>query len=490
MAGEVRNRPLSMPRVARDNPAWPAAEAFRYGWESEAARLAAPLAKEGNADALFLMGLTKEAREPARQSRGQAMAYFYRKAGEAGHPEGALRMLLIPLGSNAEADKNEGKLGLEAAAAKNDPVAERLLGEAWLRGFVDGKPDPVKAKEWWEKAAKAGDTTSLGLLGKTYDGTFGFPEITDGKAAREYYQQALRQGDDGALLPLAKLLMGADGPAHDEKEGRELLGRAITKGMPEAYVILGDHELDSAKDRDAAMAAYGKGADAGELRCMHRLAAGLLAAKADDPQGLLWLRKAADKGNPEAAADLGRRLAGGEPAAACRYLTVAAEEGIPAAQYDLAVLHLSGGLGYRDAIAAVAWLTEAMKSGDAESQYLLGTLHEQGIGCPVNYANAGTLYTMACNKGHALAAGRIAFMASEGLGTKKVDLPQAWAYATLAVERGDASSRVLLAALDAKLDSQEKALAAENLGRLKGLSAKPAAGQAGPESIKAGAGTK
>jgi TPR repeat protein len=168
-----------------------------------------------------------------------------------------------------------------------------------------------------------------------------------------------------------------------------------------------------------------------------------------------WLQKAADAGDPDAAAELGQRLKDVDPTTALRYLLLAAGENRPTAQYNLGVAYLEGKGCAQDPLAAIGWLTEAMKSGDAESQYKLGTLHEQGIGGPVNYANAGVLYTMACGKGHAGAAARIAQMAAEGLGTIR-NPGQAWAHAVLAKERGDNSADGLRATLEQELTASEK----------------------------------
>jgi TPR repeat protein len=151
---------------------------------------------------------------------------------------------------------------------------------------------------------------------------------------------------------------------------------------------------------------------------------------------------------------------------------MAALEGVPGAQYDLAILHLEGRGTPEDPVAAVAWLTEAMKSGDAAIQFKLATLHEDGLGTPVNYANAGVLYTLAANKGHATAAFRIARMAAAGLGTE-ASIPRAWAYANLAVERGSPEARDLLRDLDAKLDDTERPAAAKELSELRIKAPKP-----------------
>lgn len=472
-------QPLPVPKVSRESPLWNAVEAYRNGWKSTAAELAAPLAEKGNTEALFLMGLTKENQQPARQSRGQAISYFYRKAAAAGYTEAAMRGLLVPLGSNVESEKSDARATLEAAAGKNDATAQKLLAEGWLRGFVDSTPNFATAREWWEKAAKSGDTTAMVQLGKLLDGTYGFTESRDPQAALGYYEEANRLGDDSVLIPLGQLLLGDDQAVRNEAEGLECLNRAAERGVPQARLILGEYDLKIKKDAEA-MEQFNKGADAGDSRCMLKIAIDLLAKSGSDTAGLTWLKKAAEAGNPEAAANLGQRLVKEDAVKGARYLLQAANEGLPKAQYDIAMLYLDGGLGYRDPASAVAWLTEGMKSGDAQTQYKLATLHEQGIGCPVNYSNAGVLYTMASNKGIAAASGRIAFLSAEGLGTK-ASLSQAWAYASLAIERGDEASKDFFAAIDAKMDPTEKEQAAKILSGLKTSPVKPLNGLARPK---------
>lgn len=122
-----------------------------------------------------------------------------------------------------------------------------------------------------------------------------------------------------------------------------------------------------------------------------------------------------------------------------------------------------------------------MNSGDAGTQYKLATLHEEGIGCSVNYANAGVLYTLACNKSHAGAAPRITRMAAEGLGTKQSPA-QAWAHAALARERGDNSTSDLLAKLDAELDEPAKAVAEKALADLRAAAAAKSSASQGEQN--------
>ena len=466
--------PAAPPSAREGSPACDAIAAYRDGRPYAAAELARPLAGKGDADALFLLAFSLESlREPARLSRGQAMDYYYRRAEEAGHPEAALRRELIPLASGREKDRTEARAYLENAAAGGSSLASRILGEAWVRGLVDGTPDPKRAADAWGSAADAGDTAALLLLGHLHAGEFGFPGMTDAKAAVAFYRKAADRGESEALLPLAALLLTGDESIRDESEGRRHAAAALEAGHPGACLLLGDHEAQSGKNMDSALGHYRKGAKRGDHECMLRLARWYLDAGRDRQQGLEWLTKAA-AGNTAAAAELGMLLlSGGKPAEGFRHLLAAAREGLPSAQAALATAYLEGKGCTKDECAAVAWLTEAMKSGDAGIQYQLATLHEQGIGTPVNYANAGVLYTMASGKGHAGATARIAFMAAEGLGTARNPV-QARAHAALALELGDSSAKDLIAKLDAELDEAGKAEAQKTLDDLKAGIAKKA----------------
>ncbi len=466
--------PVAAPAVAADSPAYKAIETLREGRPTAAVAMAKPLAEKGDRDALFLLGFALESMLDApRQSRGQAMEYYYRKAAAAGHPDAEMRCRLIRLAMSGKQEREEARRALEAEADAKAPLACRILGEAWLRGLADAKPDAGKALQYWTQAATAGDRYALVLTARLRAGDFGFPELKDPAAAIAAYRQAAELGESETFIPLGSLLAPSG-------EGREWLEKALAAGDPHARLALGDWEAQ-AGNRAAALQHFLTGAEAGQSTCMHRLAT-LLAGDGQNPEAREWLQKAADAGNPAAAADLGHRLLQDESpdfARARRYLTAAAMEKHTAAQYELALLDLDGKDCPPDPVAAVAWLTEAMKSGDPAVQYKLATLHEEGSGTPLNYANAGVLYTLACNKGHAPSATRIARMAAEGLGTTKSAI-QAWAYATLAVELGDENAKALAAGLDASLTPADREAAEKALAGLRAVNRKLSASPAAP----------
>lgn len=469
--------PVAQPTAALDGPAKPALDAFREGRHWVAVDLAKPLAASGNADALFLLGFAAETGQGLPASREAALDN-YQKAAAAGHKDATYRRALILLNSKEDKDRQQGREALETAAKTDAANAGRILGEAWLRGLLSEKPDFDKASEWWNRASDEGDTPSILLLARLYEGAFGFNEKADAKRSLDLYRKAATLGDENALIPLGSRLLNGDKKLRDEKNGREWLVKAIAKKQFAAYLALGDFEENVKKSDEAALAQYLKGAEEKQPDCMLRVASFHLEGKVvekSEEKGREWLAKAAEAGSPLAALEMASRLSKDEKPdmlGAYKYLLSAANAGVPVAQNELGLLYVSGNFGLSDPIAGSAWFALAAKAGFAAAQNNLGTLYERGMGVPVDFNNAGQLYMLAANQGHPAATTGLARLHASGQGTPQ-DLPKAWALASLAIERGDNDAKTLLGDLTSKLDEKQLATAKKQLAELK----KPAADQ-------------
>ena len=473
--------PATVPSVA-DGPAKAALDAFREGRHSVGVDLAKPLAEQGNADALFLLGFAAETGQGMSASRDAALEN-YKKAAAAGHKDATYRRALILLNSKEDKDRQEGRQSLETAATTDAANAGRILGEAWLRGLLSEKPDYDKASEWWTKASNAGDTPSILLLARLYEGAFGFKEKADAKKALEYYQKAAALGDASAFIPLGSRLLNGDEKLRNEKEGREWLAKAIEKEQWAAYLALGDFEENVKKSEKEALANYQKGAEKEQADCMLRVAAfhfeGKGGLEKNEEKGREWLVKAAEAGNALAALEMASRLSKEEKPemlSVYKYLLSAANTGLPVAQNEIGLLYVSGNMGLSDPTAAVAWFTAAAKAGHAAAQNNLGTLYERGMGVPVDYNNAGQLYSLAANQGHAAATTGLARLHAAGHGTD-TSLPKAWALASLAVERGDDEAKTLLGDLTSKMSEEQLVQGKKELEILKKPAAEKPAGE-------------
>ncbi len=475
--GFAADLPAIFPPARPESPVRPAIEAFHDGFAAAGIRFARSLAEKGDPDALFLLAMATEPPLPytasPKQSQYQAVAYYYRQAAEAGHPEALLRSYLYAV----VADKNlneraKAKASLESAAEGGDVRAIRVSGEGYLRGIFGGKPDAKEAQKWWTRSAEKGDAASLFLLAKLHRGDFGFPDEKNTTESVELFRKAADLDYEDAFIPLGSTLLQS---GTTEKEGREWLKKAISRNLWRACFVLGEFEKNKKGDQEAAKEYFKHGAEAGQSDCMFEIGDQLIKEN-QEVEGLKWIRKSADAGNATASFFLGKRFLD-DPSSdvqlAYRHLLDAAEDGMWQAQYRLALLYLDGRLGRSDPATAVAWLTRAMTEGDSEVRFKLGTLNELGIGTPVNYANAGVLYEMTFKKGHAGAGARMAHLLAEGLGTER-NPPLAWAYAAIAVERGEISAKMLLDRLEANFDETEKVKAKQELERVKTEMKKPA----------------
>ncbi len=458
--------------TAVDGPAKEALDIFQAGRHAKAVELAKPLADQGNAEALYLMGFAHETGQGADVSKDLALE-FYRKAAAAKHKDAAYRLSFILLASEKEEERDQAREALETAAKDDPAVAGRILGEAYLRGRLTPKADPEKAIFWWKRAADAGDVPSLLLVGRFYEGQFGFAELKDAKEALASYAKAAGLGDAGAMAALGSRLLSGDEKLRDEKKGREWLKKAIEAKEYTAYLALGDYMENVKKDLKGALAEYERGKDAGQTDCILRTADFYIEGKGvekDTARGLALLEKAAESGSGLANFRLAvASLSVDKPdlLVGYKHLVAAANANLVEAQNELGLLYLSGKLAIADSAAGIAWLTRAAQGGYPQAQNNLATLYERGgAGVPKNMENASQLYALAANQGHGPATLALARIIYQGTGIKS-DPVKAWALATLADELKTEGADKLVKEIVAKLDDAQKAEAKKQLEELK-----------------------
>jgi TPR repeat protein len=157
--------------------------------------------------------------------------------------------------------------------------------------------------------------------------------------------------------------------------------------------------------------------------------AGALANPYDDAQAALGRRdytsalrlfsQAANQGNPAAEYNLGRLYAEGQgvpvnPAAAAVWFRKAADQGNPGAQYNLGLLYQEGRGVRRDPARAAAWQLKAANQGYADAEGRLAAMYETGDGVPADQAEAARWYRQAAGHGDASATLDLALINAEG----------------------------------------------------------------------------
>lgn len=473
-----------------EGPMKEALTAFNEGRHVKAIDIARPLAEKGNSDAMFLMGFAHETGRGLEASREKAIE-FYQKASTAGQKDATYRLALILISSKEKPEREQGKKTLVEAAKKDPANAGRLLGEAYIKGMIDEKPNFDEAVNWWTQASEAGDIPSILGLARLYEANKDFPDKVDAKKALALYQKAIALGDKSALVAAGSRMLNGDPSVRDEAQGRELLKKAIEEKQYDAYLALGDFEESVKKDFKSALAQYELGGANKQVDCALRSAdfyfEGKEGTEKSEVKGTEWLRKAAETGNPIGnyryaakllqAPDPDERKPEEKIDAARRaydHLLNAAVGGIPQAQNEMGLFYLSGSMGVADPSAAAGWFQRAAQSGNVIAMNNLATLYEKGYGVAQNYSQAGQLYEASARRGNAQGAAAVARFMASGAGTKQ-NIPQAWAWANIAIQNGDAEAKSILGEISTIASTKDIEEGKKALETLKGELAKTAA---------------
>ena len=442
-----------------EGPMKEALAAFNEGRHVKAIDIASRLAEKGNPDALFLMGFAHESGRGLEVSREKAIE-FYKKSSTAGQKDATYRLALILLSSKEKAEREEGKKVLVDASLKDPAGAGRILGEAYLKGMIDEKPNFDEAVIWWTKASEAGDVPSIMGLARLYEASQDFPDKVDYKKSLDLYQKAVVLGEKAAMVAVGSRLLNGNEAVRDEAAGRAMLDKAIEAEQFDAYLALGDFEENVKKDFKTALAKYELGGANKQVECALRAAdyyfEGKEGTEKNEVKGLEWLRKGADTGNAIASYRYAAKLLQApEPderkpedkvnaaRQAYDHLLKAATGGIPQAQNEMALFYLSGAMGTADPSAAAGWFLRASQAGNVVAAINLATLYERGHGVVQNFSQAGQLYEAAARRGNAQAAGAVARFMAAGAGTTK-NIPVAWAWANVAIQNGDNEAKTIL----------------------------------------------
>lgn len=170
---------------------------------------------------------------------------------------------------------------------------------------TDGSADPVKARELYFRAARAGDTRAMQNLGVMLLSGMGVP--ADPIEGYQWIRMGADAGDPKSLFSCALLLRLGTGTPKDPALATSLMQKAADAGYVPALVAVADDRLSGengvAQDPKKAAELLLKAANAGHdgaayrISVIYRKGSGLpkSQAKADE-----WLAKAARLGNPHA----------------------------------------------------------------------------------------------------------------------------------------------------------------------------------------------
>jgi hypothetical protein len=354
-------------------------------YDEAAARLTAA-DRAGSALGTFYLASLSESGQGVRTDLDEAIR-LYRKAGDAGIPDGYARIGGIYMASGERNAKRPeaardfyaaAKDWLQRAADRGAPEGFARLG--WIHEYALGVPqDLAKATRLYSDAARLHDPVGALRLGGFYrDGVAGLQK--DVATACQLFQQGAQAGLALAQGELGVCYYTGQGLPRDPQAAFGWFLRAAEAGVVRAQEFVGEM--------------YERGQGVGQ----------------SDAKAVEWYRTAALKNDPYAMFQLGAHLRLGtgvkwNEAEAMQWFQKAADLGEVASMTSLGMGYVNGlGGGRQDYGLAARWFGEAARhrplTSDQEysvgwAQVNLGVLYERGWGVPQNPEQARRLYMQA-----------------------------------------------------------------------------------------------
>jgi TPR repeat protein len=240
----------------------------------------------------------------------------------------------------------------------------------------------------------------------------------------------MNQSAASYLLLASQLALVACGP---RQSGAELY-RAATRGDFSAM-----QQLRSRAEKGDAASQFSMG-------LIYDLSEGSGVVPKDNALALHWYRLAAEQGLPEAQDNLAWMYlnAIGIPqntGEAVRWYRRAGEQGYSDSLYHLGLMYKQGDDISKDATLAVHWLQRAAEGGSLSAQMTLGTMYQYGDDVVKDSAMAARWYRRAAEKGSANAKYLLGWMYHHGEGVPK-DLVSAYMWLNLAAAQGDETAKL------------------------------------------------
>ncbi|MDR3074330.1 MAG: sel1 repeat family protein [Deltaproteobacteria bacterium] len=355
--------------------------------------------------ALYRDGLVSEKTEEATK----AAAFFWmREAAVGGWPQAQYELAVFYYeGKGVEPDPAASLSWLEKAAANNNVLAQRFLGELYLNGAsADGKlslrPDVKKGAAWYLRAAYNDDGPSQAVMGALYMTGRGIEK--DSVQAIKWNKLAAGKGFAGAQKRLSTLYSD-----QKRKSGYEQAiiqhSDDFSRGDPQAGYLLGRIYYYGPAPYNNAWQAVKLFRTTADKVAASALMLGVAAEEGkglpqDFADAVNWYQKAAAMGRHEAYAYLGAAYLDGrgvpaDESEAAAMFQAGADKGDPRSQRRLALLYTQGrGLPY-DYEKALHWCREAAKGGDVQAMCLTGAMYEKGVGTSRNVDEAKHWYRRA-----------------------------------------------------------------------------------------------
>ncbi len=219
-----------------------------------------------------------------------------------------------------------------------------------------------------------------------------------------------------------------------------------------------EQAIGTKRDMDKALICLVKAAKLGHAEAQCRVGEIAITEFGEYDNGIEWLRKSAEQGNPFAMRFLGfvyeekdKTESADWYAKAATALYKAAKQDDPRAMLDLARLYRDGKGVSKDPAEAKRWFEQAAKmylalaeQGDPDAQCMIGEFYVKGIGVKQDAAEGVKWYQNAANQGFMKGEALLGLMYFEGADVER-DLTEARKWLEKAAAQGDSYAQELLA---------------------------------------------
>ncbi len=205
-------------------------------------------------------------------------------------------------GSGVVRDQEEARRWFEKGAGLGNARSMLGLGNCFEQG-IGGDKDMQAAAGWWKKAADLGEPLAMGRLGDYHNAD---PAAKDVRLAMEWWQKAADRGVPEAMTNLGILHSTGSVGDPDPAKAVELWQKASALGETRAMTELGYKYFNAevaGKSEVDAFQLFLKAVDAKDPRAMTGLGVCYFTGRGTDPdkaEGAMWLRRAAELGEPTA----------------------------------------------------------------------------------------------------------------------------------------------------------------------------------------------
>ena len=253
----------------------------------------------------------------------------------------------------------------------SDPACAGLLGEL----YEEELDDDGAALRWLRLAADGGDTSAMVTLG--YRHRFGEGVPQDLSEMLRWYRAAAAEEDPTAIANLAICYQNGEGVRQDEARAHGLREQAAGLGHPGSEIWLAFALVDGTGCEPDPEAGRGllEGLAAENSEVAHDLADRLLdgpGLQQDVEAGLMWMRRAAERGHASAITYLGvlhwyGKFVEQDREQALEYYRKAMEFGDPYAVANVGFATLEGEGVERDVQRGLVLLRSAAERGNAHA---------------------------------------------------------------------------------------------------------------------------